>query len=107
MGQSRRQRPARLAAKLREIRIKLDWTQKQMTKRLRKIKAGLQPGHVSEYETGKREPSLLMLLEYARIAGIPMEVLIDDNLDLPKHLPILPEQYILVMKRVRTSPRNH
>lgn len=86
MGQTHRQRPARLPAKLKEVRMRLDLTQAQMAKRLHKIKANLQPGHISEYETGKREPSLLVLLQYARTAGIPMEVLVDDKLELPSVL---------------------
>ena len=87
MGQSRRQQPVRLAAKLKEVRTKLALTQEQMTERLQKVKAGLQTGHISEYETGKREPSLPVLLQYARVAGVPMEVLVDDDLDLPDRLP--------------------
>ena len=43
-----------------------------------------QPGTISRYETGRREPSLLVLLEYARLAGISTDVLIDDRLNLPK-----------------------
>ncbi len=88
MGQTRRQRPARLAAKLKEIRTKLDLTQGQMAERLGEIKASLQSGHISEYENGKREPSLLVLLHYARIAGVSMETLVDDKMNLPEHLPI-------------------
>lgn len=83
MGQSRRQQPARLAAKLKEIRTKLDLTQEEMAKHLHKVKAGLQSGHVSEYEVGKREPSLLVLLAYAKIAGISTDILIDDRLNVP------------------------
>jgi transcriptional regulator with XRE-family HTH domain len=83
MGQSRRQQPARLAAKLKEIRVKLDLTQEQMAKCLHKVKANLQSGHISEYECGKREPSLLVLLAYAKVAGISTDVLIDDKLDMP------------------------
>lgn len=82
MGQSRRQRPLRLAAKLKEIRTNLNLTQEQMTKQLHTVKLDLRPGHVSEYESGKREPSLPVLLQYARIAGVPMEELVDDELDL-------------------------
>ena len=88
MGQSRRQQPVHLAAKLKEVRVKLDLTQEQMAKRLCKVKAGLQPGHISEYESGKREPSLPLLLAYARVAGVSTDLLIDDNLDLPDKLPI-------------------
>jgi transcriptional regulator with XRE-family HTH domain len=53
-----------------------------MTKRLHTVKVDLQPGHVSEYESGKREPSLPVLLQYARIAGVSMETLVDDELEL-------------------------
>ena len=39
---------------------------------------------ISEYETGAREPDLLMLLDYAEIVGVSMEALVDDKLSLPK-----------------------
>jgi transcriptional regulator with XRE-family HTH domain len=42
---------------------------------------------ISKYETGKNEPPLTILLQYARLAGVPTEVLIDDDLDLPERLP--------------------
>jgi hypothetical protein len=44
-------------------------------------------GRVSEYELGKREPALWILLAYARVAGIHLEYLVDDNLALPADLP--------------------
>jgi hypothetical protein len=34
-----------------------------------------------------REPSLLILLEYARIAEVAMDALVDDEVDLPVKLP--------------------
>jgi hypothetical protein len=37
---------------------------------------------VSAYELGTREPDLLTLLQYARVAGISTDVLIDDKLKL-------------------------
>jgi transcriptional regulator with XRE-family HTH domain len=37
---------------------------------------------ISEYEHGTREPNLLVLLAYARLAEIPLEYIIDDDLDL-------------------------
>jgi transcriptional regulator with XRE-family HTH domain len=87
MGTARRERPTRLPAKLRQIRDGLDLTQEQMAERLASVKSPPRPGHVSEFEQGKREPSLPVLLRYARAAGVPVEVLIDDEQDLPKHLP--------------------
>jgi hypothetical protein len=42
---------------------------------------------ISTYELDKREPPLEVLLEYARIANVLLEVLADDNLDLPETLP--------------------
>jgi transcriptional regulator with XRE-family HTH domain len=45
------------------------------------------PGQISEFETGKREPSLPLLLRYARLAGVWMDVLVDDELDMPAKLP--------------------
>jgi transcriptional regulator with XRE-family HTH domain len=41
---------------------------------------------ISAFETGAREPSLPMLLRYARLVGVSTDVLIDDELDLPAKL---------------------
>jgi transcriptional regulator with XRE-family HTH domain len=87
MGRSRQPRPARLAGKLREIRLKLGLTQEQMFERLSDTKTPLHPGYIGLYETDQRVPSLLVLLRYAKVAGVPMETLVDDKLDLPKKLP--------------------
>jgi transcriptional regulator with XRE-family HTH domain len=87
MGRSRRPRPARLAAKLKQIRTALGLTQQQMFERLGETQTALYRGHIGEYETGKREPPVLVLLAYARAAGVPMELLVDDKLDLPARLP--------------------
>jgi hypothetical protein len=35
----------------------------------------------------KAEPTLMVLLRYARVAGVIVDVLIDDELDLPENLP--------------------
>lgn len=86
MGQRQRPRPKRLAAKLRQIRTLLGSTQEQMAAQLRRIESPPQPGHISEFESGRREPSLLFLLAVARLAGVTMEVLVDDDLDIPSRL---------------------
>jgi transcriptional regulator with XRE-family HTH domain len=86
MGVRPRQRPERLAEKLLAIRTALDLSQAQMVKRL-DAEEMIVPGQISEFETGKREPSLPLLLRYARVAGVWMDVLVDDELDLPAKLP--------------------
>jgi transcriptional regulator with XRE-family HTH domain len=47
-----------------------------------KIRRDLTAARISEYETGTRIPSLLTLLAYSRAARIPLEYLVDDDLDL-------------------------
>src|SRR5215212_5467573 len=91
MGQSRRPQPARLASKLRQVRAQLGLSQEQMAERLKHVKSPPQPGHISEFENSKREPSLLVLVAYARLSGVTVDVLVDDNLDLPKKLPASPK----------------
>jgi hypothetical protein len=46
------------------------------------VKAPVYRNHISEFESGKREPSLLVLLQYARSFGVVVDVLIDDKLEL-------------------------
>jgi transcriptional regulator with XRE-family HTH domain len=87
MGRRPRPRPKRLAEKLRQVRKLLGLTQEQMADRLKDVEAPPQPGHVSEFERGIREPSLLYLLAVAHLAGVAMEVMVDDNQNLPNRLP--------------------
>ena len=103
MGRSSRPKPERLAAKLLRIRNALDLTQDEMLKRLAYRKSPLYASQISDFEQGKREPPVLVLLKYARVAGVPMELLVDDDLDLPEHLPCVPHEWI--MKRVSTGKR--
>ncbi len=104
MGRSRHARPIRLPAKLRQIRTGLGLTQAQMFERLGETKTPLYVGHIGLYESGQREPPLLVLLQYAMAAGVPMEILVDDDLELPDELPSKPE-YEWVMKLVRTPSK--
>lgn len=85
MGNAR-PRPSRLAEKLQQIRIALGLSQPEMLKRLG-LEESMQYARISEYETGMREPTLMTLLQYARVAGIHMEALVDDELSLPDRLP--------------------
>jgi transcriptional regulator with XRE-family HTH domain len=88
MGRSSRPRPARLGEKLLRIRQALELSQESMANRLGDIK-GVKHNSISGYELGMREPPLQVLLEYARIANVHLEVLADDNLDLPEKIPSL------------------
>ena len=88
MGRSHRQKPERLGGKLQTIRTQLDLTQDQMIERLNCSHMRLYAASISQYEKGTREPPLLVLLQYARAAGVTVEMLIDDELDLPKKLPV-------------------
>lgn len=83
---SARPRPERLAEKLLHIRTALGLSQTQMHSRLG-VEALIDYTKISTYELGKREPPLMVLLEYARAANVYVEALIDDELDLPERLP--------------------
>jgi transcriptional regulator with XRE-family HTH domain len=72
-----------------------------MVRRLGEAGERLQPGHISEFENGARVPSLLVLLQYSRIADVPMEVLVDDKLDLPERLPAETVNEWVMVKRER------
>jgi hypothetical protein len=39
-------------------------------------------GRISDYELGKRQPTILTLLSYARVAKVPLEQIVDDDLEL-------------------------
>jgi len=86
MGVRPRQRPERLAEKLLAIRTALGLSQSRTVKSL-DAEGMIVSGQISEFETGKREPSLLVLLRYARLAGVCVDTLIDDGQDLPRKLP--------------------
>ncbi len=81
-----RPKPDHLPAKLRRIREALGLSQSEMLRRL-----GFENVHaytrISSYELGRNEPPAMVLLEYARAANVYVEVLIDDELDLPAKLP--------------------
>lgn len=81
-----REKPERLAEKLRQIRLTLGLSQPEMLRRLG-FEERIDYTRISGFESGLREPTLIILLQYARVAGVPTEVLIDDDLDLPAKLP--------------------
>ena len=86
MGRAARLRPARLAEKILQIRQALGLSQNEIIKHLG-LEDVLYRSNVSGFEVGEREPPLPVLLRYARAAGVTVDVLIDDEMDLPKKLP--------------------
>jgi len=86
MGRGARQQPQRLAEKLYNIRTRLNLSQTEMRDHLGLPKT-YHHSFISLWERGKREPSLLVLLNYARSVSAPLDLLVDDELDLPQAEP--------------------
>jgi transcriptional regulator with XRE-family HTH domain len=87
MGRGTRRRPRLLAAKLREIRDGLGHlSQAELVERLG-LAGYINPNEISDFERGVREPDLLTLKAYADGAGLLLDDLVDDRLELPKELP--------------------
>lgn len=76
--------PKKLGRKLRVIRMKNGLSQAEMVKALNYTASPLRAAQISQFESGRREPSAMLLLAYARFAGIAVEILIDDKLKLPE-----------------------
>lgn len=86
MGKNPRKKPRLLPDKLRQIRESLKLSQSELLWRMG-LGEELTRNIVSNYELGHREPPLHVLLQYAYLAGLHVEVLIDDDLQMPKRLP--------------------
>jgi transcriptional regulator with XRE-family HTH domain len=80
MGHSR-PRPKHLAKKLLQIRRSLGVSQGELVRQLG-VQALIEHTTISKYELNKNEPPLAILLAYARLAGIPVEQIVDDELEL-------------------------
>ena len=73
----KRPTPQRLPAKLQAIRDNFGVSQYRLSKFLRVGRTRL-----SEWEWGRRMPSWLVLLRYAKLADVPLEFIVDDDIDL-------------------------
>jgi transcriptional regulator with XRE-family HTH domain len=87
-----RETPKFLARKLVHIRKTIDGglSQEELVRRLG-LESSIDRTYVSKYETGVLEPPLRVLLRYANLAGVHLEVLADDELELPEKLPYFPK----------------
>jgi transcriptional regulator with XRE-family HTH domain len=90
MGRQPIPRPKRLAEKLSHIREGLGLSQNELIQRMG-LTGFLLREEISDFERGKRIPPLPVLLDYARVAGVYMDALVDDQLDLPARLPCSPK----------------
>jgi len=86
MARGARVRPERLPEKLLLIRLALGLSQSELLRRLG-FEEQMDYRRISEFERGTTEPHLSVLLQYARAAGVHMEDIVDDDLDLPERLP--------------------
>lgn len=81
MGRGARQKPTKLGKKLSRIRKHLGLSQGGMVRALG-LSRKLTGNDISKYERGVREPALPVILKYARAAGLKVEELIDDELEV-------------------------
>jgi transcriptional regulator with XRE-family HTH domain len=86
MGTKKRPVPARLPEKLLKVRKLLNLSQERLAARLSHLPSPPEAAHISHYESGTREPNLIYLLEFSRLAGVTLECLLDDRLEVPERL---------------------
>jgi transcriptional regulator with XRE-family HTH domain len=91
----KRKKPARLAEKLLTIRQHLGLSQDGIIRRLG-LQDEIERDYISKFERGVLEPTLAVLLAYSRAIsntgrGEFLEVIIDDNMNLPDKLPANPK----------------
>jgi hypothetical protein len=80
-----RPKPQRLGEKLLRIRQTFGLSQAEMVERLGLGR--MHPGRISEYENNHREPAAATLLAYADLAGVHLEDIVNDKVNLPEKLP--------------------
>lgn len=99
-----RRRSARLGEKLLFIRQALGLSQNGMIRRLG-LADELTQAEWSAYERDVRIPSLPVLLLTAEAAGVWMDVLVNDELDLPERLPANPKSGGVKRKATKKGKR--
>ena len=113
MGKHPAYKPSRLGEKVLHIRRRLGLSQNGLIRHLG-LSDDLFQGDISAFELGNRVPDLRTLLLLAQAAGIYVDVLIDDSLDLPDTLPAEPKSAGIrrrsgstssPKRRVRPSPQ--
>jgi len=90
MGKAPGYKPSHLGKKIVEARRKLGLSQNGLIRHLG-LSEELFQGDISAFELGNRIPDLRTLLLLANAVGVYVDVLIDDDLDLPEKLPAKPK----------------
>jgi len=113
MGYSRNC-PKLLAKKLLAVREFLDVGQADMASRLQSeilSQSGrnypIHPGRTSEYENGRREPNLFVLMAYARLAKLHLETLVDDDVRLEIFRKRLGKEFDYAKRSRRTKNKTN
>ena len=105
MGRNPRRKQRRLGDKLLQIRLSLDLSQNELLRQLG-LNEKFTRTNISNYELGQREPPLYVLLQYAHLAGVCLDVLVDDDLEVPTQLPSVPtHRGVTVRKGRRRLPK--
>lgn len=88
MGRASRKRyvPVRLGEKFLQIRAALNLTQQSMLERL-DLPPEFSQSNISAYERGTKEPPIFVIMKYAEVANVWIDVLVQDSLDLPHIIP--------------------
>jgi transcriptional regulator with XRE-family HTH domain len=102
MGKAPGYKPSRLGLKVVEIRKQLRLSQNGLIRHLG-LAEYLFQGDISAFELGNRIPDLRTLLLLANAVGVYVDVLIDDELDLPEKLPAKPKSAGIKRKSFRTK----
>jgi DNA-binding XRE family transcriptional regulator len=79
MGRARRVIPAKLGKKLLQVRLGLGYNMPQMAAALSDDLVVVHKQDIFRFEKGEREPSLIVILRYSKLAKASIECLIDDN----------------------------
>ena|SRR5882672_3176044 len=98
-SRSKRKKPTRLASKLLVIREQLGLSQGGLVRHLG-LENQIERDYISKFERGVLEPTLDVLLAYARAisttgGGEFLEAIIDDKIDLPNRMPADPRSHKL------------
>jgi transcriptional regulator with XRE-family HTH domain len=104
MGKAPGYKPAQLGQKIVEIRRQLGLSQNGLIRHLG-LTEELFQGDISAFELGNRVPDLRTLLLLAKVAGVFVDVLIDDELSLPGKLPANPKSEGIKRKKSSRSKK--